>query len=428
MRDITDLDNFIAPDDDNAFGRLKDTIYVGGAVSEVGSRIFADWIMDLLSIPYFIAAKNGTALNGVADDTAASQAYDLVFGEVTDYLNAKIDPVARQLALGAWGSKSNTSIGAPSTVDFSSSAGANGIFLFQYFAGFAKVIVWNNGRSLGDYQISTYAPEEENKRNLIHDGTKFCSSSYTPSPSFSPQFYSSTDGTSWAATAYDSSTARGGGVVIEKIGSTLVIVAYNDPDNSYYTSSDGGLNWIRGSLTVTSPLYKPVVSASSDTDMVWVDESGQFVRHFDGGLWSTCVLNGGTLSTGEKQIVYSGNRFVILDKGNRTMFLSRESDPTTFDIFEVPRPDFVSGLDPLENVLLGGDGVITVGYGLLVYSTTEANALSNKWVLQPGIPESGSPGIYPTTGSFDGTRFAVGSRDQSTGNSAIVRYTQAVQL
>ena len=85
MRDITDLDNFVPPDDDNAFGRLKDTVYSGGSVVEVGSRIFADWIMDLLSIPYFIAAKKGIAINGVADDTADSQAYDLVFGEGTDY-------------------------------------------------------------------------------------------------------------------------------------------------------------------------------------------------------------------------------------------------------------------------------------------------------------------------------------------------------
>lgn len=423
MKRITQLTNFLAPTTSNLFGRLKDMVYSGGVPSETGSKILADYMMDLLSVIYFIAGKKGISLNGIADNTEDCQAYDILFGEVSDVCSGISNPAARQLSFSSW-RKSEAPTTGPNGDDgeyFSVGAAHSGRHVYLYFrSGNAQVfcVVFNDGTIQGEYVVGlTFVGEPKNDWPLIHNGLTFITSLYTPG-AIAPTVKTSVDGVAWASIVLDADTARKGGKTIQKVGSALVLPAYDDADNSYYTSGDSGVTWSRNSLSVTSPLFKPIVSASDGSNMVWVDESGSYVRIYNGTTWADCTINGGTISGSlDKKIVWSGSRFVISDDSDY-IYISRDGEPGVFDRYSAPKTGAGA-----PSVLTGGDGVVVMTYVADMYTATEENAIAGAWVRRENIPYGdGTAGTLPTAAAFDGDAHSMaGSQDSAVASSFISR-------
>lgn len=432
MKRPDQLENYIIPDASNAFGRLKDTIYDGGAVSEVGSRIKADWAHDILTVFHKIAGNKGISLNGTADTTAASQAYDLLFGEVTDYQNGKVDPIARQLSFSKWSAVTSSSRGPSYTNSerYSNGAGADGKFVFLYWSSsYIVSVVWAFGRIQSETDVHEKPFGQNNDQTIIHDGTYFITAQHQPSLTLAPKIYRSTDGEVWANISYDSDVTRSGGRTIAKVGSTLIIPAFDDADNSYYTSTDNGGTWGRVPLVATSPLYDPIVSASSGSEMVWVSSSGTYVRHFDGTMWTDCTINGGTLTnsgdnTLDKDIIYTGGpdgRFVIRDQQDK-LFVSRSGDATIFDSVLLTDP-LTAGERP--DLIAGGNGLLYMSKGSIAFTCKEDRILEGAWMRVSGP----STGQDPTAIAFDGRQHCTAaSRDDTADQTTAINYTHPVEL
>lgn len=426
MRKITDLINFITPTVDNVFGRLKDTTFLpGGAVDETGSKVKTDWLMDVLSVPYKIAADKGLTLTGVADDTSSSQAYDLVFGEVTDYVRNGVNPAVRMLSMYTW-SSSDTDDGGPNPGDgeyFFEAASKDGLTIFMYISsGLVMVASYIRGFFVSNVSTGILTSATDGFGLAVNPAV-FVTTIEQTTP-IDPRCWTSPDGLTWTQYKLELDTSRPGGRVVELVGNNLVIVAYEDADNSFYISADNGVTWTRTGGDADTPLYKPLVSASSGEDMVWVDADGAYVRHYSAtGVWVTCSVVGGTIgATTNKQIVHAGyGRYLIRDD-QPTLFLSAEGDPTTFNAIVPPL------LGDTPTLLLGGDGVVGVIYDTGYYVATTDNAAIGAWERLPDVPKGVDPGMFATVSTFDGAKQLVaGSRNETT-PGAFAGRTAPVQL
>jgi hypothetical protein len=433
MKRPDQLANFVEADDDNFFGRIKDTLYSAPQViAEVGSKVLADWIMDLLSIIYFIAKKKNITLNGVADNTSICQAYDILFGEVSDYNDAKTDPIARQLSLSSWRreSSANSGIGVntPQGEKYEAADNKDLRHAFLYVralgaGGGVHVTLFENGVLLGDNLVILDESIPGDPWALIANSNKFVATTYEGDAGNPVVAHTSTNGETWVQSTVDADTARTGGYVLAKVGDTIYLLAYNDPDNSIYTSTDNGTSWTRTSQTSTPTKYKPVAAASSGTTIFSVDENPTPARYFDGTQWGDATINGGALTTSfDKQVVFGGSRYLVRDN-QATLFLSDENDPTVLTAIAPPRPA------ETPTLIMGGDGVFGVVYGGELYVATENNAVVGLWELQANIPEGVSTNYYAQVQSFDGRKHCTaGPEENGNFQSVLIGSSTPLQL
>lgn len=425
MRRITDLDNYVVPDANNFFGRIKDTIFdIFGAVSEQGSKVKADWLMDILSIPYFIAAKKGISLTGVADTTSASQAYDLVFGEVSDKILDALEPITSQLSLSVI---TEGVFGIGSLRGYNSAAAKDKKHVYLYWV--------NNGGSYslrrlvlenGDSSLTELIFTQTNIQliNITANDNVFCVPRFQ-SGGTTPKAHVSSNGTGWSEYVVDVDTARNGGTVCEPVGGNLIIAAFDDPDNSYYTSSNNGQTWVRASDTITAPLNQPIVSASNGLIMQWAHVNGDLVRQYDGSSWVDCTIVGGGIGSGlSKNMKWTGDAFAVYDLDSGNAIITNENDLTTYG--QVIKPTEEVGI---PTTLWGGGGIVGLQYEERLWVATSANARAGLWHRQDDVPVGAPLDYLSYVNSFDGSQFycLAQNSDDLFNPSVLLGFSKAVQ-
>jgi hypothetical protein len=305
---------------------------------------------------------------------------------------------------------------------FSAGASYNGTGVFLYFENGTnvKAFVTKDFRFINEFTVAAHGVGQFSGWPLIHDGAVFITAQYEAAPGFEAKVHTSADGQTWTTYTLDADTARNGGKTLQRVGGALVLPAYNDANNSMYTSGDNGATWSRVGLPATSPLYKPIVSASNGSVMVWVGEAVDEFRIYDGTTWADCTILTGVIGSGQdKKIEWCGTRFIIFD-GTNAYYISLEDDPSTFERYTSP-------FTGTPDTLMGGNGVIAVSYEHRLYTATEEEAIAGNWVERSWDSDNGA-NTYPTASAFDGQAHAVAGVNDPTSASVRIQVSKPVQL
>lgn len=422
----TDLTNYNAVTDDDPDGSLKDTVYSGSSISEVGSRAFARFVHDVLAMCYRLVRESGESLNGTTDTQTDSQFYNGLDYKIQDMSSAEARKNARCVALcvSPWDSSQTVGPVDDDGDEFYSAAFLNGIAVFVYseVSTFSlKVIAYdvNHKSLLGDTDVLTYSLSSDGYRpQLTVDAVneKFIISYYTPT-SFSSRFYYSSDGVTWSNVIVDTDTARPGGMTIGNVADVTTqgqmwIPAYNDANNSSYYSVDGGATWTRVAFGITTPLYKPVISAVSEDSMVWIGEEDNQGRAFfesAGWAWYDCTFSGGTMQD-PIAIVFAGDRYVLLCEDY--LWISSNTNYTSFTRYSLP-------VSLSFKFLFYADGVIGIGgASSRLYTATVDNAIEEQWAFHCYI-ENGSGGANKVVAAVGESVLFAGPDDLSSASTHI---------
>jgi hypothetical protein len=390
---IIDLDNHVLPDTDNPDGRLKNQVYSGATVTEVGSEVEADYDQDVLNVFLWLLRQAGGTPSGVADTQADSQ--------YIDALVAKIDETAGraavQQALSNFREMDIAYGPAPWFVTNSFMVYGNGVWLIgQYLSAVTAMKAYVvDGVDNTDNTLHGTGTDGDIASFGFWSGVNFIYFENVGGSSNGLYCYTATDAKTWTKRTIDAAwTTADDDIAIYtafKLGSDIFAIPFSTPSGTeVYKSVNDGVAWTKES---GNPGFDMKLSASNGTVAVIASyETGSVAKYSTNGTtWTTMSDTSGHLIT---QLVYNGKRFILVTDST-TYFISDEDDPSTLTEITLPygainvNSVFVSNgvtfaYDPVSDLLLSAtqDGIVSGEWKVhkSPFTTTGAPITDNRLV------------------------------------------------
>jgi hypothetical protein len=306
---IIDLDNYVQETPADPDGRLKNQVYSGATVTEVGSKVLADYVQDALTPFLWLLRQAGGTPSGVADTQADSQYIDALVAKIEGIAgrdaiqqglsNFREDQINYAPGVATWSSVNSGMTYGDNRWLASQFLGGTGMLCYRIWAARSQSATVHADGAYGDrasnmfYSNGNFILFENAKNNFP---ALYC--------------HTSPDGITWTPRVLDSivSNTEMESKAIGKVGNTLVAVLYCSTvaqPNRASTSNDDGLSWSKNTTTGL-PDYV-VCAAHNDTTMI-VGGSNGASYSTDGITWTAIT---GLVGQNITQAVYNGKRFLL---------------------------------------------------------------------------------------------------------------------